>query len=174
MWGTSHSLALCTHNRMNQSGIAFDRGGLFGISFDTTLYTEFPGTHDHTAKDTYDRNSEVVDIQKNKIRYGDLGRNEQFFGGHMEGLSKLRSCINSLHILHGRFQGMRAHNSRLVRTFLYTRLYYFFLGTILVSCGYMAIEFLSLWHIGIPVYISQSKCGRSPKLSCSCLCSRCK
>ena len=174
MWQLLHLLAPCTHRTVNRSGIAFDRGGLFGTSFDTTLYTEFPDTNCHRAKGTCDHNSEVVDMQKNKIRFGDLGSNEQFVGVHMEGLSKLRSCIASLHILHGRFQGMHAHNSKFVRTFRYNRLNCFFLGTTLVSCGYMAIEFLSWCHTGISAYIFQSKCGRSPKLSCSCWCSRCK
>ena len=99
---------------MNHSGIAFDRGVLFRSSLDTTLYTEFPDTIGHTEKDTYDHNSKVVHIQKNKKRFEVLESNEQFVGGHMEGLSKLRSCIASLHILRGRFQGMRAHNSKLV------------------------------------------------------------
>ena len=74
---------------MNHNGIVFDRGGLFGISFYTTLYNELPDTNGHTEKDTYDRNSEVVDREKNKIRFGVLRSNEQFVGGHMEGLSKL-------------------------------------------------------------------------------------
>ena len=77
---------------MNQSGIAFDRGDLWDTSFDTTLYTELLDTNGHTEKDSCDRNSAVFDRVKNKIRFGDLGNNEQFFGGHTEGFSKHRSC----------------------------------------------------------------------------------
>ena len=82
MWETLHSLALCTHNRMNQSGIAFDRGDLLDTSFDTTLCTELLDTNGHTEKDSCDRKSAVFGRVKNKIRFGDLGSNEQFVGGH--------------------------------------------------------------------------------------------